>query len=112
MILELEPVANDFIETKMQRDRPDLKIECTGYENVAISEIASGIDQCLRQRENRRLQRHLEKIIRKADQPVSVHAPVGAKGKDVELRTRIEIQTEKHGYADEHFRKLIHALHQ
>src|SRR5262245_44675004 len=31
MILEFQPIANDFIHSKVQGDRPDLKIERPGY---------------------------------------------------------------------------------
>src|SRR5215831_3536592 len=41
VIFEFEPVANHFLETKMQGNRADLKIQSSCNQNIAIAEIAS-----------------------------------------------------------------------
>src|SRR5204862_1751124 len=63
MVLELESIADDFINSEVQRDRTDLEIESPSHEHVAIAEFASRFNQCLGLTENRWLQRYFEKIV-------------------------------------------------
>src|SRR5215510_8166801 len=45
VVLELQPVADDFIDSEMQRDGPYLKIESAGHKHIAIAKLASGFNQ-------------------------------------------------------------------
>src|SRR5438045_8149087 len=84
VIPEFEPVANHFLETKMQSDGADLEIQRASHQHIAVTEVARRIDQSLGSREDGRCQRYLNQIVGQSDQSVAVHAPVGAKGEDIE----------------------------
>src|SRR5262249_5847569 len=109
MILELESIADDFVDTEVQGDRPHLKIESAGHEYVAISQVARGLNQGVRLRKDGWFQRHFEKIVGQADEAIAMHSTIGAKGKAVEERARIEIQAEIHRHTGYDFRELINA---
>ena len=44
VILELEPVAYDFVDAEVQRDGTDREIERSLHENVTVTQIARRID--------------------------------------------------------------------
>src|SRR5207253_1807135 len=91
-------------------DGPDLKVQRAGHENVAISEIACRVDESLRLRKNRRLERDFKKIVRKANQAIAMHPPISSKRKDVEQGARIQIEAEKQRNAQQNLRELINTL--
>ena len=47
MVLELKPVADDFIDAEMKGDWTDREVERAGDENVAVPEVACGADEGL-----------------------------------------------------------------
>src|SRR5437773_4246720 len=99
MVLELETVANDLIKSKMQCDGPDLEVQRARHKNVAVTEIARRIDQCLGLGKDRRLERHFEEVVGKADEPVAMHPPISSKRENVEKRPRVEIEPEEQRHA-------------
>src|SRR5262245_1645988 len=86
VIPEFETVANDLFKPEMKRDGAYREIERTGYQNIAVAEVARRVDEGLRLRKNRRFDGHFEQIVGKADQPVAVHSTVRSKRDDVEKR--------------------------
>src|SRR5579862_3755954 len=50
MVFELQSVTNDFFEAEVERNRPNREIQSSGYENIAVTQFTSRIDQrlCLR----------------------------------------------------------------
>ena len=79
MIFELKPVADDFLNPKMQRDGTNCEIERPRDEHVTVPKLGSCMDKRLSLRKNRGLQRHLEKIVRQTNEPVAVHSAISAK---------------------------------
>src|SRR5437867_4091507 len=79
----VEEVANNLFNAEMQRDRTDREIQGSGDEDVAIAELGGCIDEGLSLRKNRRLQRHLKKVVGQASEPVAVHPTICTKREDV-----------------------------
>ena len=112
VVLELEPVADDFVESEMQRDGADREVQRSGYQDIAVTEVARAIDQGLGLGKDRRLERDFEQIVGQADESVAVHALVRAERKHVEQRARIEVKAEQQRHAQQNFRQLIDAFHE
>src|SRR5438874_29093 len=84
VVFEFEPIANNLFDAEMQRDRADREIERSGDEDVAVPELGRCIDEGLSLRKNRRLQRHLKKVVGQPNEPVAVHPAICTKREDVE----------------------------
>ena len=112
MVPELEPVANDFFNAEVQRDRAYRKVEGAGDQDVAVTQIAGPVDQGLGSRKDRWFERHLEEIVGQANETVAMHSTIGTERKDIEEGPRIQIEPEEKRHAHHNFRNLVDALQQ
>ena len=45
MIPEFEPIADDFVETEVQRNGTDCEVERSRHQDVSIAEVPRAVDQ-------------------------------------------------------------------
>jgi hypothetical protein len=86
VVLELQPVADDFVEAEVHGNGTNREIQRSRHKHVTVAEISRAIDERFGLGKNRRLEGHFEQIVCQTDEAIPMHAFVGSEREDIEKR--------------------------